>query len=62
LSSEHFSVNGSLVEAWASIKSFQPKVDPGEPPPGARKRSHDFHGERRSNDSHASSTDAGCGG
>jgi hypothetical protein len=32
LSSEHFSVDGSLVEAWASMKSFRPKHDPDEPP------------------------------
>jgi transposase len=52
LSSEHFSVDGSLVEAWASMKSFRPKDEPGEPPPGGdRNRSRDFHGERRANDS-----------
>ena len=56
LSSEHFSVDGSLVEAWASMKSFRPKDDPGDPPEG-RNGSHDFHGERRRNDSHASTTD-----
>jgi transposase len=60
LSSEHFSVDGSLVEAWASMKSFRPKDDPSEPPPpgGDRNRSRDFHGERRANDSHASTTDS----
>ena len=36
LSSEHFSVDGSLVEAWASMKSFRPKDEPGEPPTGGR--------------------------
>jgi transposase len=56
LSSEHFSVDGSLVEAWASMKSFRPKDDPGDPPEG-RNGSRDFHGERRRNDSHASTTD-----
>src|SRR5918999_370641 len=56
LSSEHFSVDGSLVEAWASMKSFRPK-EPGEPPTGGRNDSRDFHGERRANDSHASTTD-----
>src|ERR671911_2750190 len=57
LSSEHFSVDGSLVEAWASMKSFRPKDEPGEPPTGGRNDSRDFHGERRANDSHASTTD-----
>ena len=57
LSSEHFSVDGSLVEAWASMKSFRPKDDPGDPPTGGRNGSRDFHGERRANDSHASTTD-----
>ena len=56
LSSEHFSVDGSLVEAWASMKSFRPKDDPGDPPEG-RNGTRDFHGERRANDSHASTTD-----
>ncbi|SRR6266436_2847091 len=62
LSDEHFSVDGTLVEAWASLKSFQPKDqgkgqeksdkpdDPGNP-------SVDFHGEKRSNDTHESKTD-----
>ena len=57
LSSEHFSVDGSLVEAWASMKSFRPKDDPDDPPTGGRNGSRDFHGERRTNDSHASTTD-----
>src|SRR5687768_1173800 len=57
LSSEHFSVDGSLVEAWASLKSFGPKDDPGDPPSGGRNGERDFHGERRTNDSHASTTD-----
>ena len=57
LSSEHFSVDGSLVEAWASMRSFRPKDEPGEPPTGGRNDSRDFHGERRANDSHASTTD-----
>ncbi len=59
LSDEHFSVDGTLIEAWASHKSFQrrdgsgadkPKDDPGNP-------SVDFHGEKRSNDTHESATD-----
>lgn len=58
LSSEHFSVDGSLVEAWASMKSFRPNDDPGDDPQsGSRNDMRDFHGERRSNDSHVSATD-----
>src|SRR5512132_1418036 len=47
LSSEHVSVDGSLVEAGASMKSFRPKDDPDDPPTGGRNGSRDFHGERR---------------
>ena len=61
LSDEHFSVDGTLIEAFASMKSFKPKADAGgEPPPGAgdgRNAERDFHGEKRTNDSHASTTD-----
>ena len=57
LSSEHFSVDGTLIEAWASPKSFKPKDGSGEPPGPGRNGERDFHGERRTNDSHASSTD-----
>jgi transposase len=69
LSSEHFSVDGSLVEAWASMKSFRLRDDSGDPPAGGepeagsaagregRNPTRDFRGERRSNDSHASTTD-----
>jgi transposase len=58
LSSEHFSVDGTLIQAWASTKSFRPK-DGGddEPPSGGRNGSRDFRGERRSNETHASTTD-----
>jgi transposase len=56
-SDEHFTVDGTLIEAWASLKSFQgkdqkktPTDDPGNP-------SVDFHGEKRSNETHASTTD-----
>jgi transposase len=60
LSSEHFSVDGTLIEAWASIKSFVPK-DGGKPPPsgkgGGRNTERDFHGEKRTNDTHSSTTD-----
>ncbi|MQX66810.1 transposase [Sinorhizobium meliloti] len=63
LSTDHFSVDGTLVEAWASMKSFKPKDGPrgdnGEPPSdsGGRNAGSDFHGERRSNETHASTTD-----
>ena len=57
LSSEHFSVDGTLIEAWASMKSFRPKDGSGEPPAPGRNSERDFHGERRSNDTHASTTD-----
>jgi transposase len=57
-SDEHFTVDGTLLEAWAGLKSFQPKDgkqaappdDPGNP-------TVDFHGQRRSNQTHASKTD-----
>jgi transposase len=60
LSSEHFSVDGTLVEAWASMKSFRPKDDPDPPGgdgAGGRNASADFRGEKRSNATHASTTD-----
>ena len=57
LSDEHFSVDGTLIEAWASIKSFRPKDGGGEPPGPGRNGERDFHGEKRSNDTHASTTD-----
>src|SRR5689334_10015704 len=57
LSSEHFSVDGTLIEAWASMKSFRPKDGSGEPPALGRNGARDFHGERRSNETHASTTD-----
>jgi transposase len=57
LSREHFSVDGTLIEAWASLKSLHPKDRVDEPPGGGRNASRDFHGERRRNDSHASTTD-----
>ena len=59
LSSDHFSVDGTLIEAWASMKSIKPKGDPGEPPApgGGRNAEADFHGQKRSNDTHASTTD-----
>jgi transposase len=57
LSSEHFSVDGTLIEAWASMKSFRPKDGSGEPPAPGRNSERDFHGETRSNDTHVSTTD-----
>jgi transposase len=77
LSDEHFSVDGTLIQAWASMKSFQPRAADGtEPPAGddagpgqdgnapaaepqaaGRNTEVDFHGEKRSNDTHASWTD-----
>ncbi len=78
LSDEHFSVDGTLVKAWASMKSFQPKADAappdnegrGDPPDNAaetdqrprktkphRNAEIDFKGEKRSNATHASTTD-----
>ncbi|MGH7041726.1 MAG: IS5 family transposase [Acetobacteraceae bacterium] len=57
LSAEHFSVDGTLIEAWASMKSFRPKDgDGGQPAPG-RNGERDFHGEKRRNETHASATD-----
>ena len=58
LSAEHFSVDGTLVKAWASHKSFVPKDSP--PPPSSGPRANpevDFKGERRTNDTHQSKTD-----
>jgi transposase len=57
VSSDHFSVDGTLLEAWASHKSFKPKDKPGRKPPAGRNTEVSFHGERRSNTTHASTTD-----
>lgn len=58
LSREHFSVDGTLIEAWASMKSFRPKEGSGAPPTdGGRNAERDFHGEKRTNETHASTTD-----
>jgi transposase len=57
LSSEHFSVDGTLIEAWASMQSFRPKDGSGEPPGSGRNSARDFHGEAGSNETHASTTD-----
>ena len=62
LSSDHFSVDGTMIQAWASMKSVKPiDVDRGpddEPPPSSgRNAEADFHGETRTNATHASTTD-----
>jgi transposase len=57
VSSDHFSVDGTLLEAWASHKSFQPKDGPPVPPQPGRNAEVSFHGQRRSNATHASTTD-----
>jgi transposase len=57
LSDEHFSVDGTLIEAWASHKSFQRKDQAAPPPDDPGNPTVDFHGEKRSNDTHESTTD-----
>ncbi len=57
LSDEHFTVDGTLIEAWASLKSFQRKDAPPPPPDDPGNPMVNFHGERRSNATHASTTD-----
>src|SRR6201994_3950800 len=57
LSDEHFSVDGTLIEAWASQKSFQRKEQPAPPPDDPGNPTVNFHGETRSNDTHESTTD-----
>lgn len=59
LSSDHFTVDGTLLEAWASMKSLRPKDgrDSAPPAPGGKNPDVDFRGERRSNETHASTTD-----
>jgi len=56
VSNEHFSVDGTLIEAWASMKSFRPKDEPKGP--GSGNGWMDFKGEKRRNDTHQSITDA----
>lgn len=59
LSEEHFTVDGTLIEAWAGQKSFQRKDTPPEPPAdGGSNPTVNFHGEKRRNDTHQSTTDA----
>jgi DDE family transposase len=57
LSNDHFSVDGTLVEAWASLKSFRTKNGSDEPPGPGRNGERNFHNETRSNQTHASTTD-----
>jgi transposase len=60
LSAEHFTVDGTLIEAWASLKSFRPRDEkPGDrpPPDDPGNPTVDFHGERRGNATHVSTTD-----
>jgi transposase len=63
VSPEHFSVDGSLIEAYASIKSFKPKDEQDKKGDGdnngfkSRNAEVDFHGQKRSNDTHESTTD-----
>jgi len=58
MSSEHFTVDGTLIEAWASLKSFKRKDGSGQQPPDdPGNPSVDFHREKRSNDTHQSTTD-----
>jgi len=49
--------NGTLLEAWASTKSFRPKAGSGPPPDAGRSGEQNFHGQKRSNETHASHTD-----
>jgi len=56
-SDEHFTVDGTLLEAWASVKSFQPKDKKSSPPGGSGNPTVNFHGEKRSNQTHESKTD-----
>ncbi len=60
MSSEHFTVDGTLIEAWASLKTFRPKDEKPEdrdPPDDSGNPTVNFHGEKRSNETHISTTD-----
>src|SRR3954471_4099943 len=56
-SDEHFTVDGTLIEAWASLKSFQRKDQDSPPPDDPGNPTVNFHGEKRSNQTHESTTD-----
>src|SRR4029079_8978117 len=57
LSSDHFSVDGTLIDAWASMKSFRPKDGSGEPPGPGRNAESNFHNEKLSHEIYAPTTD-----
>ena len=57
LSADHFSVDGTMLKAWASMKSVRPKDGSGEPPAPVRNGERDFRNEKRSNETHASTAD-----
>ena len=57
LSDDHFSVDGTLIEAWASMKSFRRKEGKDQPPGPGRNGERGFHKEKRSNETHGSTTD-----
>src|ERR1700721_882565 len=57
MSDEHFTVDGTLLEAWASLRSFQPKDSQQDPPEDPGNPTVDFHGQTRSNQQHESTTD-----
>lgn len=58
-SNDHFTVDGTLIQSWASLKSFRPKDEPGDRPPteGGSNPSVNFRGEKRTNETHRSTTD-----
>lgn len=57
ISEDHFTVDGTLLQSWASLKSFRPRDDQEPPLGGGRNAPSDFHGQRRSNQTHVSTTD-----
>jgi len=57
LSDEHFTVDGTLLDAWASMKSVRPTGEDQEPPPAGRNPDVDYRGQRRTNATHRSTTD-----
>src|SRR3972149_6052068 len=57
LSEEHFTVDGTLLEAWASLKSVRPRDGGDRPRPSGKNATVDYRGERRRNETHASTTD-----
>lgn len=58
-SNDHFTVDGTLIQSWASLKSFRPQDEPVDQPPagGGSNPSVDFHGDKRRNETHQSTTD-----